>query len=104
MTRASQLLSAWRRENKLSQGAAAEMLGVRQPTWSEYEIGRKIPRTTTALEIARMTGGAVPIEAWGEPAAEAPDATPVPGTIAQLDPEQGAVEPPPESAGKGTAA
>jgi hypothetical protein len=34
---------------------------------SEYETGKKTPRTLQALKIAEVTDGAVPVSAWGEP-------------------------------------
>jgi len=69
---ASRLLKEWRKDAGKTQGeAAAEIVGptgrpIRQATLSEYESGRKTPRTTTALNIAKLTDGAVPVSAWGE--------------------------------------
>jgi DNA-binding XRE family transcriptional regulator len=69
-------LKTWRTEvAKLSQGGAAELFDVRQPTYSDWENGRKTPRTVLALKIAAMTEGAVPIESWG---VEAPPSDPEP--------------------------
>ena len=61
---ASELLRAWRLREDLSQTAAAVGIGVTQPTLSDYETGRKIPRTITAIRIAELTGGAVPVVSW----------------------------------------
>lgn len=63
---ASRLMQEWRKNAGKTQGEAADAISVRQPTWSEYESGRKTPRTTTALKIAELTEGAVPVTAWGE--------------------------------------
>jgi DNA-binding XRE family transcriptional regulator len=63
---AARLLRTWRRVADKTQGWCADELGVAQPTWSEYENGRKTPRTKHALKLVVMTCGAVPIEAWGQ--------------------------------------
>lgn len=57
-------LSAWRKSAGKSQTECAETLGVRQATWSEWEAGHRSPRIKHALAIAKMSGGAVPIEVW----------------------------------------
>lgn len=64
---AARLLRVWRKRTGRTQGQAASELAtpVRQATWSEYESGRKTPRTTTALDMVTLTDGAVPIEQWG---------------------------------------
>jgi len=61
---APDLLKEWRENQALSQVAAAERIGVSQPTYSDYERGRKIPRTQLALKIQAVTDGAVPVAAW----------------------------------------
>lgn len=75
--RAPELLKNWRKAAGLSQGEAAKQLDVRQPTWSDYEQGNKVPRTILAVKIAAMTSGAVPVESWGAseetPIANAPE-------------------------------
>jgi transcriptional regulator with XRE-family HTH domain len=63
---AARLLRVWRKRAGKTQGQAADLLQVRQATWSEYESGRKTPRTTGALKLAEITEGAVPIEQWGQ--------------------------------------
>ena len=63
---AARLLRTWRKGAGKTQGDAAEALGVAQPTWSEYEKGKKTPRTMHALKLAALTEGAVPIESWGQ--------------------------------------
>lgn len=62
---AARLLRVWRKRSGRTQGQAAALLPVRQATWSEYETGRKTPRTTGALKLADITGDAVPIGQWG---------------------------------------
>jgi DNA-binding XRE family transcriptional regulator len=62
---APQLLKQWRTVTRnLSQADAAEMVGVHQNTWSDWENGRKAPRIETALRIAAVTDGVCPVEAW----------------------------------------
>lgn len=63
---AARLLRMWRKVDGRHQGDAAQALGVRQPTWSAYEAGKKTPRTPMALNLAALTNGAVPVEAWGK--------------------------------------
>lgn len=50
----------------LSQDEAAKSVGVHANTWSDWENGRKTPRTETALEIDVLTKGACPIESWAD--------------------------------------
>lgn len=68
---ASLQLEAWRKRQKLSQKEAAKMLGVSQPTYSEYETGRKTPRTAKAFEIQEKTR--VKAAGWTVDAPEAKD-------------------------------
>ncbi len=77
----------------MTQEAAAKRLEVRQATWSGYESGRQTPRTEKALEIATLTEGEVPVEAWVKPAEEA-----------GLDPEEGAPDSNAKSTGESKAA
>lgn len=63
---AARLLRMWRKAEGRKQGDVADELGVRQPTWSAYEAGRKTPRTPVALDLETLTKGAVPIGAWGK--------------------------------------
>jgi len=53
------LLRAWREKHQLSQAAAAERVGVRQNTWSDWEHDRKKPQIDQALALARECGVAV---------------------------------------------
>lgn len=43
----------------------AASLGVRQSAVSEWESGSRRPDFANALELERLTGGAVPTESWG---------------------------------------
>lgn len=60
------MLKRWREGAELTQAEAARRLGVSQAAWSEYEKGEKTPRVDKASDIATLTGGAVPMEAWAE--------------------------------------
>lgn len=73
---ASVLLVRWRKQAGIIQEVAAKAVGVTQATWSGYESGRQVPRTEKALEIATLTGGAVPVTSWIEPAEAAGDEEP----------------------------
>lgn len=61
------LLKEWRASAGLSQVQAAELVGVRQPTWCAWETGKVTPHIEGALKIARVSGGVVPVEAWCSP-------------------------------------
>lgn len=64
MARAGELLRVWRDKRGLNQSAAAEVLGFSQACLSDYERGVKSPDVVRAIEIARLTKGAVPVESW----------------------------------------
>ena len=72
----SVLLARWRKNLGISQSAAAERIGVAQPTWCSYEKGGTIPGTGKAVEIEAETFGAVPVTAWTKPAPIDDPATP----------------------------
>lgn len=59
-------LKEWREAQPLTQVAAAALLGVKQPVWSEWESGGRVPKLRFAVELARITNGAVPVEGWVE--------------------------------------
>jgi transcriptional regulator with XRE-family HTH domain len=63
---APKLLIAWRQSLGLSQADAAKLLGLGPGALSEYERAKKVPRIKHAMHIQRVTGGAVPIDAWDE--------------------------------------
>lgn len=52
-------LLTWREKQGLSQTEAAELIGVKQPTWSSWEQKSKAPGLTHALKIEEVTGGEV---------------------------------------------
>lgn len=60
------MLKRWRKGAEITQAEAARRLGVSQAAWNEYENGEKVPRVDKASDIATLTGGAVPMEAWAE--------------------------------------
>lgn len=64
MTRAAELLRAWREKRGLNQSQAARVLKVTQACLSDYERGEKSPGVVRALEIERLTGKAVPVKSW----------------------------------------
>lgn len=62
--RAPFLLRRWRSARHASQADASALAGVSQNTWSDWEGGRKTPRTEAALRLHVLTDGAVPVDAW----------------------------------------
>jgi hypothetical protein len=50
------------------------MMAVRQPTWSDWENGKKIPGTLLAVKLEKITGGFVPVSSWAVPSSAAPAA------------------------------
>lgn len=71
ITQASKKLIRWREKRGLSQTALAKELSVAQPTVSDWEAGRKTPRTKHVLAITAVTKGAVPMKDWIVPAESA---------------------------------
>ena len=65
--KAAKALRVWR--GTRSQTEAAKELGINQSTLARLESGGT-PRAPLANLVARKTDGAVPVEAWGEPADE----------------------------------
>ena len=59
----SRLLRQWRTEKGLTQPEAAALLGMNFVQVSRFERGAH-PGLDTALRIARVTDGAVPVESW----------------------------------------
>lgn len=57
---AGEQLRAWRSENGVSQGEAADAVGVTQPAWSEWENDKALPQLASALRVAKYTG--LPVE------------------------------------------
>jgi len=64
-------LLTWRKSAKLSQEAAAKLVGVSQVTWSEWERGEATPTITHALRIEEITEGSITIRSWAEPKTDA---------------------------------
>lgn len=79
MSASTQLLR-WRQAKGISQTAAANLVGVTQPTWSDWEAGKKCPHIKQAVRIEQETG--VPVSAWL--IRDAPDET---GPHARIDVE-----------------
>lgn len=52
-------LKAWRTTNKLTQAAAGELIGLKQPTLAKIEAGKQWPSPETIALIVAGTGGAV---------------------------------------------
>lgn len=52
-------LRNWRRQNSLTQAAAAEMMGVARRTWLQWEQGSIIPGPAHMIELVRITAGEV---------------------------------------------
>lgn len=65
----SEKLRAWRLDESKARGrltlvAAAALLEVEHPTWSQWESGRR-PELAKAIEVENLTDGGVRIEDWG---------------------------------------
>lgn len=63
---ASERLVAWRQAKGYSQQEAAEVVGVSQASWSNWETGRKRPDLRAAVAIERATKRAVRACDWLE--------------------------------------
>jgi len=57
-------LSQYLEREKLTQSAFADRLGVKQSFVSRLIRGEAMPSLKTAVRIAEVTGGAVPVTAW----------------------------------------
>lgn len=58
---AGEQLKAWRTSAGLSQFEAGELIGVKQPTWCEWENDTALPRVEHALALAKATGLSIEI-------------------------------------------
>ncbi len=58
-------LAEWRASQDKNLTKCAEAAGVRHPTWLDWERGSRNPSLEKACAIEKMTGGAIPVEAWG---------------------------------------
>ena len=61
-TSIAEKVSAWRRESGLTQPAAADRIGVPQPTLSRIETGARFPDATTARKFA--DAGVFTLDDW----------------------------------------
>ncbi len=57
-------LRKWRESAKRTQKDVADVLGVKQPTVSEYEHGSRSPTERTRRAIEKLTGGAICAHEW----------------------------------------
>jgi transcriptional regulator with XRE-family HTH domain len=68
------MLSNFITQSGLTRSTWAERLGVSRSYLSDVLNGNRRPSLDLAVRIARLTGGAVPVESWvpGEPVSERP--------------------------------
>src|ERR1019366_8096141 len=59
-------LRAWRESMGINGTEAAQAMGVSQSCYWDWEAGKKSPRISHALNIARVTDGLVPVEVWND--------------------------------------
>jgi transcriptional regulator with XRE-family HTH domain len=52
---AAERLRGWRDKRGLSQGRAAELVGLSQPAWRAYETGRDIPGADIIAKLIDLT-------------------------------------------------
>lgn len=57
-------LQKWREKKELSQEQVALLVGVKQTTISRWEAGESHPILKFAIRLAKVSKGAVPVEAW----------------------------------------
>jgi transcriptional regulator with XRE-family HTH domain len=60
-------LDTYLKTRNIRQADFAELLGIKQATVSRLKCGRGKPSRTLAVNIARVTDGAVPVEIWDAP-------------------------------------
>jgi predicted transcriptional regulator len=63
-------LAEYLKPDTRKQAELAVALGKSQAAVSRYATGARFPRSTTAKDIDRITGGAVPFELWQAEAAQ----------------------------------
>jgi transcriptional regulator with XRE-family HTH domain len=68
------LLRAWREERKITQQEMANRIGCDFVIVSTWERGARRPGLRRALDIARVTEGAVPCDSWFTAAPQPEDA------------------------------
>lgn len=64
MLQGMEQLTSYLKSHSISQTVFAERIGVSQSALSKMCSGSISPALKTALDIARETGGAVPVEVW----------------------------------------
>lgn len=66
MAKPGKALKRWRKGRGLSQTEAGKLMSppVFQGTWAAWETGRKPPSLGNALELERLTEGAIPVRVW----------------------------------------
>ncbi len=57
-------LKNWLRDNRITQAAFAEIIGLQGPSVSKMVNGKSMPTIQQARRIAVATGGSVSIEGW----------------------------------------
>lgn len=57
-------LAEWRREQKLSQAQAAELVDVSQATWAAWELERKSPDLGNGVKLEQLTKGRIRVSDW----------------------------------------
>lgn len=67
LTRQGDELRAWRQKGKLSQAAAAKLVGATQSSWASWEMGRKAPDNFYAGRIESLTKKRIRANGWAYP-------------------------------------
>lgn len=65
--KAPKRLKAWRVLAGLTQCDAAARAGVSQTAWNHWEAGKKKPDVDNAVELEKLTEGAVSVQDWADP-------------------------------------
>lgn len=68
MNKAAFTLSAWLRDNEVSQSVFAERIGISRATLSRIINGRQQPSVGVAISIENATDGHVDVKGWLIPA------------------------------------
>lgn len=61
---AMSILKKYRTESGMTQKQLAKLIGISQGSLSRIETGETRPEWVTAARIAKVTNGAVPVDAW----------------------------------------
>lgn len=62
----SEVLKAWREKAQLTQAESARRAGVSQPTWCDWESGKKLPRLDKVVDLVELTAEPALIEACAQ--------------------------------------